>query len=98
MERVPDRHRELYSKKLTEVYGASTYKFHIFAIGKRGIVGLAWRKERVELVRMILSPNEDEIFLSIDAKFDPEKIHSEFDRMCLLSKNLYETDYKRLIN
>lgn len=98
MEEVPKKHMGLYFNKISEVYGRDDYNFQIFAVGKRGVVGLTWRKRRVELVRMTLSPNEDEVSFSIDAKFDPEKIRSEYDRMFLLAKNLYETDYNSLIN
>ncbi|MCY9397662.1 hypothetical protein [Bacillus inaquosorum] len=94
---IPEKHRELYFNKISEVYGISD-NFRIFEVGKRGVVGLSWHKKRVELVRMTLSANEDEVSFSIDAKFDPEKIRSEYDRMFLLAKNLHETDYKSLIN
>ncbi|MCY9186662.1 hypothetical protein [Bacillus halotolerans] len=97
MKEIPEKHRGLYFDKISEVYGRD-YKFQILEVGKRGVVGLTWYKRRVELVRMTLSPNEDEVSLSIDAKFDPEKIRSEYDRMFLLAKNLHETDYKSLIN
>ncbi|MCY8056507.1 hypothetical protein [Bacillus inaquosorum] len=98
LKEIPAKHRELYFNKISEVYGISDPNFQIFEVGKRGVVGLTWHKKRVELVRMTLSPNEDEVSLSIDAKFDPEKIRSEYDRMFLLAKNLHETDYKSLIN
>ncbi|MCY8054428.1 hypothetical protein MOF52_21375 [Bacillus inaquosorum] len=98
MKEIPAKHRELYFNKISEVYGRNDCQFQILAVGKRGVVGLTWSKKRVELVRMTLSSNEDEVSFSIDAKFDPEKIRSEYDRMFLLAKNLLETDYKSLIN
>lgn len=95
--KIPKNHSELYFDKISEVYRRD-YKFQIFQVGKRGVVGLVWHKRRVELVRMTLNANEDEVSFSIDAKFNPEKIRSEYDRMCLLAKNLHETDYNSLIN
>ncbi|HBO5951575.1 hypothetical protein RI119_18565 [Bacillus amyloliquefaciens] len=84
-----------YVDTLNELYGEGKYEFEYIAQGKDACLCLVSTQNRFELVR--LHNQKAEIQVSIDARFNPEKIRTEFHRLALLAKNLYVTDYKRLI-
>ncbi|MBU5262190.1 hypothetical protein [Bacillus atrophaeus] len=88
-------YEQRYLETLDELYGIGKYEFEKIAQGKDACLCLVSARGRFELVRMHIQ--KDEIQVSIDAKFNPEKIGSELLRMSFLAKNLYATDYKRLI-
>ncbi|MEX3914322.1 hypothetical protein AB4672_21350 [Bacillus paralicheniformis] len=81
-------HEQKYVDTLNELYGEGKYEFKYIAQSKDACLCF-------ELVR--LHNQKAEIQVSIDAKFNPEKIRTELRRLALLAQNLYVTDYKRLI-
>ncbi|KDN91336.1 hypothetical protein JR311_20055 (plasmid) [Bacillus velezensis] len=88
-------HEQKYVDKLNELYGEGKYEFNYIAQGKDACLCLVSTQNRFELVR--LHNQKAEIEVSIDARFNPEKIKTEFHRLALLAQNLYKNDYKRRI-
>ncbi|MCD7911109.1 hypothetical protein KC480_06155 [Bacillus velezensis] len=84
-----------YVDTLNELYGEGNYEFDYIAQGKDACLCLVSAHNQFELVR--LHNQKAEIQVSIDAKFNPEKIKTEFHRLALLAHNLYRNDYKRKI-
>lgn len=88
-------HEQKYVDTLNELYGEGKYEFTYIAQGKDACLCLVSTQNRFELVQ--LHNQKAEIEVSVDARFNPEKIKKEFHRLALLAKNLYDNDYKRRI-